>query len=232
MNITFNALRRLMPTGADVLQFSDAVATAIGNWQDTPKGASERKRTRMKDRMAKRYAGEKVITAGMYKVKVVAAIWEAAIQPADQKGDEWSRMRHQYPDKKSLQLLAERFKVGKELPVTVAETRCLPELPRGPLKHRREEPVRVIPALGEIAWFMQSLPTNAQRPWVHFAASVGAKPYCRSTKFRRDPVRQGQGIAEAARTGERPCPRCVHALGDKAPEVMAEFRHEDDSGGA
>ena len=55
---TFNALRRLMPTGADILQFSDTVAAAIGNWQDTPKGDSDRIRGKTRDQMAKRYAGE------------------------------------------------------------------------------------------------------------------------------------------------------------------------------
>ncbi len=227
-SITFNALRRLMPTGADVLQFSDTVAAAIGNWQDTPKGASEKKRTRMRDQMAKRYAGEKVATAGMHKVRVVAAIWDVGTQPTNKEGDGWSRMRHRYPDKKALRQLAEKFRTDKDLQVKAEDIRCLPELPRGPLRHRPEEPVREVPALHEIAWLMQSAATGLQRPWVHFAARMGDKPFCRSTKFRRDPVRQGLGIEEAARTGERPCPRCVPLLGQKAPDVMAAFCQDGD----
>jgi hypothetical protein len=31
------------------------------------------------------------------------------------------------------------------------------------------------------------------------------------------------GLAEAANTGERPCPKCIARLGDKAHAVMAEF---------
>ena len=56
-----------------------------------------------------------------------------------------------------------------------------------------------------------------------FAPAPGERPYCRPTKFRRDPIRTGRGLAEAASTGERPCPKCVARLGDKAPTVMAEF---------
>ena len=93
--LTFNALRRLMPTGADVLQFPDTVAAAIGNWQDTPKGGGERKRGRMRDQMAKRYAGEKILTAGGYKLQVAAAIWE--MQAADTAtGGGWPEVRQRW----------------------------------------------------------------------------------------------------------------------------------------
>ena len=74
---TFNALRRLMPTGADTRQFSDSVATAIGNWQDTPKSGPDVKRGKMRDQMPKLYAGDKVTSAGHYKIKIVVAIWHA-----------------------------------------------------------------------------------------------------------------------------------------------------------
>ena len=127
-SITFNALRRLMPTGADVLQFSDSAATAIGNWQDTPKGASGKKRARMHDQMAKRYADQKSITAGLREVRVVAAIWDVANQPADQKGDGWPQMRHRYPDKKARRKLAEQFQTDQELQVKAEDTKCLPVL--------------------------------------------------------------------------------------------------------
>ena len=43
------------------------------------------------------------------------------------------------------------------------------------------------------------------------------------TKFRKDPIRQGLGLQNAAHTGERPCPRCVNKLGASSREVMAEF---------
>ena len=78
--------------------------------------------------------------------------------------------------------------------------------------------MREVPAIEEIAWLMQS----AANPWVHFAARVDDK-LCRGTKFRRDPARQGLGIEAAARTGERPCPRCLPLLGRKAFDVVAAF---------
>ena len=74
--LTFNALRRLLPTGADVLGFSDEVAAAIGKWQDVPKGNTGTKRCRLKDKMAKRHAGDKIITAGHYKLQIIVAVWE------------------------------------------------------------------------------------------------------------------------------------------------------------
>ncbi len=225
--LTFNALRRLMPTGADVLQFSDTVAAAIGNWQDTPKGASEKKRGRLRDQMAKRYAGEKVLTAGGYKLQIVAAIWEMQAKNGGAASG-WSQLRHRWTEKKALHKLTVSFKTEVKVKEQPSDPGCLPQLPRGPLRHRREEPPRVVPAMDQVAWSMQSLATRVQRPWVHFSAVAGDRPYCRSTKFRRDPVQQGKGISEAARTGERPCPRCVAMMGESAAAVMAEFFLGDD----
>jgi hypothetical protein len=220
---TFNALRRLMPTGADVLQFSDRVATAIGNWQDTPRGTSDIKRGKMKEQMAKRYAAGKVITAGHYKIKIVAAIWHAEQTSDTPDGADWDKVRTLYPEKKHLQRITKDFSVAEAMKKDTADPGCLPQLPRGPLRHQHGELLREVPELDQITWSMQSLATSAQRPWVHFAPSAGEKPYCRATKFRRDPVRQGRGLVEAASTGERPCPKCVARLGKKAHAVMAEF---------
>ena len=131
-------------------------------------------------------------------------------------------MLNHYPAKKIFYQATEEFNVNG--PATEAEDpQCMPRLPVGVLRHRREEPVREVPPLAEIAWSMQSLPTNTQRPWVHFAPELGNRPYCRLRKFRKDPIRQGLGLREAAHTGERPCPRCVNKLGASAQEVMAEF---------
>ena len=220
---TFNALRRLMPTGADTLQFSDSVATAIGNWQDTPRGGPDVKRGKMRDQMSKLYAGDKVTTAGHYKIKVVVAIWHAGNTGDPSGGSEWSRVRHLCPDKETLNHLTKQFAVQGGVIRDPSDPGCLPNLPRGPLRHRHEEPLREVPALDSLAWSVQFLATNLQRPWVHFAPTPGERPYCRSAKFRRDPIRTGRGLAEAASTGERPCPKCIARLGDKAPTVMAEF---------
>ena len=220
---TFNALRRLMPTGADVLQFSDNVATAIGNWQETPRGNSDVKRGRMQDQMTKRYAGEKVVTAGHYKILVVAAIWHAEQRDSPEGQREWSNVRLSCPNKKTLHQLAKQFMVKGDVGKDTSSPGCLPHLPRGQLRHIRAEPQRCVPALDEVAWFMQSLATASQRPWVHFAPGANETPYCRLNKFRRDPVLQGQGLVQAASTGERPCPRCVARMGDKASAVIAEF---------
>ena len=221
-DVTFNSLRRLMPTGADVLQFSDSAATAIGNWQDTPKSGTGKGRSRMKESMAKRYAGDKVITAGHYKMRVVAAIYHSEPEEG-KKGHQWTHIRDLHLDKKALQEMARKFKVEHEVAEGGGDPGCLPELPCGPLRHREQAPLRVIPDLSEIAWFMQSRARGVYRPWVHFAAGTGDKPYCRRTRFRRDPILQGKGVDGAARTGERPCPRCLRLLGDKAPVVLSEF---------
>ena len=220
--MTYNALRRFLPTGADVLKFDATVSAGIGNWQDNPKGSAEKRQGRLKEQMAKRYAGEKVLTAGHYKIQIVAAIWDTTRRTPSRSAGSWSDMVNRYPTKKILYQMTEEFKVNG--PATEEEDpQCMPRLPVGVLRHRREEPVREVPPLTEIAWSMQSLPTNAQRPWVHFAPELGSRPYCRTSKFRKDPIRQGLGRKEAAHTGERPCPRCVNKLGASAQEVMAEF---------
>ena len=166
---TFNALRRLMPTGADTLQFSDSVATAIGNWQDTPKSGPDVKRGKMRDQMSKLYAGDKVTTAGHYKIKVVVAIWHAGNTGDPSGGSEWSRVRHLCPDKETLNHLTKQFAVQGGVIRDPSDPGCLPNLPRGPLRHRHEEPLREVPALDSLAWSVQFLATNLQRPWVHFA---------------------------------------------------------------
>ena len=177
----------------------------------------------MRDQMPKLYAGDKVTTAGHYKIKIVAAIWHAGAVGDMTDGHEWSQVRLLYPDKKELRLITDQFVVRGGMTKTATDPVCLPDLPRGPLRHRHEEPLREVPALDNLAWSMQSLATNLQRPWVHFAPAPGERPYCRSTKFRRDPIRAGKGMTQAASTGERPCPKCIARLGDKAPAVMAEF---------
>ena len=124
-------------------------------------------------------------------MRVVTAIWHAG------SGDEtdehhWDRVRNLHLDKKALQEMAKKFKVEGAIADDGAPG-CLPELPCGPVRYRDRTPLRVVPDLSEIAWFMQSAAAGARRPWVHFAASMGEKPYCRRTKFRRDPALQGKG---------------------------------------
>ena len=84
----------------------------------------------MRDQMAKRYADQKSITAGLHKVRVVAAIWDVTNQPASQEGDGWSRMRHRYPDKKAFSRLAEQFQTDQEPQAKTEDVKCLPELPQ------------------------------------------------------------------------------------------------------
>ena len=220
-NLTFNTLRRLMPTGADVLQFNDTIAAAIGNWQELPGGRGDRK-GRVKNQMAKRYAGEKIYTAGRYKLMVVVAInrSEQAVG-----GASWNAVRDQDPGKKQL---------GHEMKAYRSEVRaeggsgdmCMSTVNRGPLKRRNPEPDRHIPPLNELRWLMQSRPQAGQRPWVHFAADKGNTPYCRSTPFKRDPVKQGTGVLEAAATGERPCPKCVSLMREAGQQIANEFFEE------
>ena len=54
------------------------------------------KRGRLKDQMAKRYAGEKVLTAGHYKIQIVAAVWDAAKKAPSQGAGSWSDMFNRY----------------------------------------------------------------------------------------------------------------------------------------
>ena len=161
--LSFNALRRFLPTGADFLGFSDDVAAAIGNWQDIPKGATGTKRGRLKDKIAKRYFGDKIFTAGHYKLQVIVTIWEFHIQHGAESGN-WAQIRDQFADKK---VLAQRTKKSKPAFANAREETdpgCMLELPPGPLKFPNGGPTRVVPALDEIAWRMQSKPSGVQRP--------------------------------------------------------------------
>ena len=54
----------------------------------------------MRDQTPKLYAGDKVTTAGHYKIKIVVAIWHAGNAGDPSDGTEWSRIRLLYPDKK------------------------------------------------------------------------------------------------------------------------------------
>ena len=132
--LTFNALRRLLPTGADVLGFSDGVAAAIGNWQDVPKGTTGTKRGRLKDKMAKRYAGDKIITAGHYKLRVIVAVWELHAQHGAETSD-WAQIRDQYADNKVMTQLLKKFKLALADTTEGTDPGCMPEMPPGLLKY-------------------------------------------------------------------------------------------------
>ena len=217
-SFTFNTLRRLMPTGADVLQFNDTIAAAIGNWQEVPGGRSDRK-GRVKNQMAKRYAGEKVYTAGRYKLMVVVAInrTEGAVG-----GASWNNVRKHDPGKKQLGVEMKAYRSEARVEGGAGDM-CMTTLTQGPLKRRKPEPDRHVPPLNELRWLMQSRPQAGQRPWVHFAADQGNTPYCRSTPFKRDPVQQGTGVIEAAATGERPCPKCMSLMREAGQQIVNEF---------
>ena len=126
--LTFNALRRLLPTGADVLGFSDEVAAAIGNWKDVPKGTTGTKRGRLKDKMAKRYAGDRIISAGHYKLQVIVAVWELHAQHGAEIGN-WAQIRDQYADRKVLAQLMKKFKLALTDTTDETDPGCMPEMP-------------------------------------------------------------------------------------------------------
>ena len=123
--VTYSVLRRFLPTGADILKCDATVSAGIGSWQDTPKGNAERKRGRLKDQMAKRYAGEKVLTGGHYKIQIVAAVWDAAKKAPSQGAGSWSDMLNRYPTKKILHQMTGEFKVnGPE--AEAEDPQCMP----------------------------------------------------------------------------------------------------------
>lgn len=200
------------------MQFNDTIAAAIGNWQEIPGGRNDKK-GRVKNQMAKRYAGEKIYTAGRYKLMVVVAINRSENAVG---GASWGNVRAQDPGKRQLglELRAYRSEIRAE---EGTGDMCTSTLTQGPLKRRKPEPDRYVPPLNELRWLMQSRPQAGQRPWVHFSADQGNTPYCRSTPFKRDPVKQGTGVTEAAATGERPCPRCMSLMGDAGQKIVNEF---------
>lgn len=162
-NFTFNTLRRLMPTGADVLQLNGTIVAAIGNWQEVPGGRNVRK-GRVKNQMAKRYVGDKIYTAGRYKLMVVVAISRSE---SAEGGASWSNVRSQEPGKKELGLELEAYRSEIRAKGGTGDMRTS-TLTQGPLKRRKPELARYVSSLSELRWLMQSRPQAGQRPGVHF----------------------------------------------------------------
>ena len=110
------------------------MAAAIGNWQDVPKGTMGTTRGRLKDKMAKRCAGDKIIAAGHYKLRVIVAVWELHAQHRAEIGD-WAHIRDQFADKKVMTQLLEKFKLALADTTEGTDPGCMPEMPPGPLKY-------------------------------------------------------------------------------------------------
>ena len=75
----------------------------------------------------------------------------------------------------------------------------------------------------EMAWMIQFKPRDTQRPWVYQAPAEGSVPFGREYHFAKAPVKSGVGLAGAAASGMRVCPKCFAKLGDGRSEVVAEF---------
>ena len=74
-----------------------------------------------------------------------------------------------------------------------------------------------------MAWMIPFKPRDTQRPWIHLAPAEGSVLFCREYQFATAPVKSGVGLADAAATGERVCPKCFAELGDRRSGVVAEF---------
>ena len=117
------------------------------------------KRGKTRDQMPKLYASDRATTAGHYKIKVEVAIWHAGNTDDPADGAEWSRVRPPYPDKKNLHYLTKQFVVKGGMTKDASYPGCLPNLPRGPLRHRREEPMGEVPALDDLRSVVHAVPS-------------------------------------------------------------------------
>ena len=68
---SYNSLRRVLPTAADVLDFDDVMAAGIGKWQDNSAVTSGRKRRPAIQPIAKHNAEDKIRTSGEHKRWIV-----------------------------------------------------------------------------------------------------------------------------------------------------------------
>ena len=80
-------LRRFLPTGADVLDFDDTNAAAVGNWQESVKGERGRSRESAKQTMARRYAGDAARSCLRPKFVIVRALLKALHIMRNKVGD-------------------------------------------------------------------------------------------------------------------------------------------------
>ena len=84
--------------------------------------------------MAKRYAGDKIITAGHYKLQVIVAVWELHAQHGAETGD-WAQVRDQYADKKVMTQLLKKFKLALADTTGGADPGCMLEMLPGLLRY-------------------------------------------------------------------------------------------------
>lgn len=152
----YNALRRFLPTGADILHFDESMSAGIGNWQDSQR-AGARKKVRMT--MAKHYAQERVKTAAEYKRWILVAVFEASQQR--NLTPSWETLRNTNFSWSRLARIAKDFVVGQL---------CQPT-------NTGEQPKQ------QVVCFIQYQPRPTHRPLIHLAEIVGAAPWCKREHF-------------------------------------------------
>ena len=209
-NRTFNSLRRFLPTGADKLEFDDTMAAGIGNWQDARVGSGRRARS-VRLPMFKRYADDKVHTAGCHKRMIVHAVMTTI---ADQKSRDtsrctWADVKEKWTDLQELAVQAAKLTTG---PVenTMEDQR------------RRKAPEEMV----DFRWFMQFVQTTLTNgpPYIHFARLGDPAPLCRDSPFARAPAREGDTWKTAPVTSEQVCPRCLTRTGPVEKELRRVMR--------
>ena len=201
-NGMYNTLRRFLPTGADVLDFDEDMAAGIGNWQDCGREAAPgiRKR-RVTMPMAKLYANDRVMSAGMHKRLIICAVMRTIRETSTTSSSSTSASAATWTAMRSLRMDLEEL--SKEAATYT--------LQRATVEDTKPKAFGEVHALS-VRWVVQFPPRKSQRPWIHFFPAGSGAPYCRRLAFAGSPHRQGRGFLEAAEAGERLCPKCYTYL--------------------
>jgi len=209
---TYYAIRRELPTGADVLALGDDEAYAVGNWQEIPKGLGS-KRPRAQPSMPKTYAACKVTTGGLAKAKVVAAIMHtrAAVGPCF----DWEDVRAQRFSQDKLDAMAAALNVSGPSAASSGESgqdaaavAATPGESGSSTETSEEEPVGEAPELEE-GWFIQDVSRRRTLHFYHEEMGGAPIPLCTGFAFPEPPVSSGYDIEIALGLGHHICRLCL-----------------------
>ena len=236
--ITFNSLRRFMPTLAMVLNMDPEARQAIGSWQEIPQGGSNAdvKQTRKMNLMSIRYASDDSKLRKSFLAKL------AALQRLTQiiKKVTENRSSYMLPGSLTWQKLAEVNEIVASEDVQQLAFELEPELIEatgvGPQELEQfhsdvssdssedssssdssDEDKVSIPAEVEIAWFQQQ--ANGVAHIAQEQLGTELVPYCRESPFKAEHAEKGEGLHTVPK---KICVKCLARLpGELRRQVKA-----------
>lgn len=237
---SYYSFRRFLPTVADILGLDEDQSAAIGNWQDVPRAAGQQAAKAVPtERMAKRYAEDRVASAGLSKATCLVAVHYA--RPHLSGGadpDQWDAIRRLNWSLEELQAEARKWAEAAKEPQCPAEQHKQPVQDASASDDQssasvgsssssestgNERPEQEGHEAGTVQWAVQPAGATSRSTVVHFFPQGATVAYCRQSPFTRSPYTRGTGAPQAAMLGVAPCSRCLRLMGPLAEPVRREF---------